>query len=114
MRLMIASVMMTGTWLRELPIDPPATLAVPVNTKAKMTGNGTGRASVKNRARRLRKNGQRRAGTVARRPVALLPAGKVRGGECMWIWVGSCLPGTRCSSPMARSGPGRGRRRWGI
>ena len=46
--------------------------------------------------------------------VALLPAGKVPGGECVWTWVVSCLPGTRCSSPMARTGRGRGRRRGGI
>jgi hypothetical protein len=32
---------------------------VPVNTEAKMTRNSTGRASVKNRARRLRKNARK-------------------------------------------------------
>ena len=97
-----------------MSIDPPAALVVPVNTTAKMTRNSTGRASVKNRARRLRKNGPRRAGTVARRPVALLPAGKVPGGECMWTWVISCLPGDPVFFPDGEDRTWAARRRGGI
>jgi hypothetical protein len=40
--LMITSVMMPGTSQTEVPVGPTATLAVPVNTEAKMTRNSTG------------------------------------------------------------------------